>query len=116
MQGMLLLVFCTLSSAIASIFLKQSSQSISGEFSLFDLASNLYVWLGGIAYVAVFFGYVYVLRTVPLSLVQPTITAGASVLSVLAAVWFFKEAMSTLNWAGLLLVCMGIFMLFLGRV
>ena len=115
MQGMLLLALCTLFSVMASVMLKQASQSVSAEFSLLELGGNAHVWLGAMAYAAAFFGYIYTLRTVPLSLVQPTITAGVSVFTALVAVWFFKESMSPLNWAGLLLVCGGVFMLFLGR-
>ena len=116
MHGMLLLALVTAFSVIASVFLKHASRSLSGELSIVELATNGSVWLGGLAYAAAFFGYVYTLRTIPLSLVQPTITAGASVLTALIAVWFFRESMSALNWIGLVLVCGGIFLLFLGRV
>lgn len=116
MHGMLLLALVTAFSVVASVFLKHASRSLSGGFSFAELATNSSVWLGGLAYAAAFFGYVYTLRTIPLSLVQPTITAGASVLTALLAVWFFRESMSVLNWAGLSLVCVGIFLLFVGRV
>ncbi|MDJ0740702.1 MAG: hypothetical protein QNJ91_13380 [Gammaproteobacteria bacterium] len=116
MHGMLLLALCTVFSVMASVLLKQASYSVSAQFSLVELGGNIHVWLGGMAYAAAFVGYIYTLRTVPLSLVQPTITAGVSVFTALVAVWFFKEPMSALNWAGLLLVCSGVFMLFVGRV
>lgn len=116
MQGMILLALCTAFSVIASLFLKQASQTLSATFSIGELAGNGLVWIGGMAYAAAFLGYIYTLRTVPLSLVQPTITAGVSVFTALVAVWFFKESMSVVNWAGLTLVCAGVFLLFVGRV
>ena len=116
MHGMLLLAACTLFSVLASIFLKQASQSVSSGFSAAELVTNRHVWFGGMAYATAFVGYIYTLRTVPLSLVQPTITAGVSVFTALVAVWYFREAMSALNWSGLGLVCVGVFLLFVGRV
>jgi multidrug transporter EmrE-like cation transporter len=115
MHGMILLALCTAFSVTASVFLKQASQGLGEDFVWTDLIGNHYVWFGGMAYATAFVGYIYTLRIVPLSLVQPTITAGASVLTVLIAVWFFREQMSPLNWIGLFLVCSGIFLLFVGR-
>lgn len=116
MRGMLLLALCTAFSVTASLFLKQASQSLSATFSVSEFVSNGFIWLGGLAYAGAFIGYVYTLRSVPLSLVQPTITAGVSVFTALVAVWHFEEPLSVLNWAGLMLVCGGIILLFVGRV
>ena len=74
------------------------------------------IWLGGGFYSIAFLGYIYVLKIVPLSLVQPVITAGVSVLTTVVAVMFFKEQLMSIHWFGLLLICTGIFLLFWGRV
>ena len=116
MHGMLLMALCTASSVLASVFLKRASMALGGDFVVGNLLGSVHVWLGVSAYFVAFIGYIYALRTVPLSLVQPTITAGASVLTALIAFWFFKESISWVNWLGLLLVCTGIFLLFWGRV
>lgn len=73
------------------------------------------IWIGGLFYAAAFLGYIYALRVVPLSLVQPVITAGVSAVTALVAVIFFREQMLLTNWAGLALICTGIFCLFYGR-
>ena len=116
MNGMVLLTLCTLASVLASLFLKQASQSLSEALSLSDLLGNRLVWVGGVFYAAAFVGYVYTLRTVPLSLAQPAITAGVWVFTALVAVSFFNEPISVANWTGLALVCTGVFLLFFGRV
>lgn len=114
-KGFFLLALCTLSSLLASLALKHGSQSLSDGFSLHELLSNRTIWIGGLFYGAAFLGYVYTLRVVPLSLAQPVITAGVSVFTALFAVYLFRESMSIFNWMGLLLVCGGVYLLFVGR-
>ena len=105
-----------LSSALASIFLKIGAQTLTESLSFLGLVSNQMVWVGAFFYAAAFLGYIYVLRLVPLSLAQPVITSGVSVVTVLFAIVFFRESMALLNWVGLVLICMGIFFLFFGRI
>jgi multidrug transporter EmrE-like cation transporter len=71
--------------------------------------------LGGAFYALAFLGYVYVLRQIPLSLAQPVITAGVSAITALIAVMYFRESMALENWIGLVLICVGMFFLFVGR-
>ena len=91
------------------------SIALTETFSVSTLASNYNIWIGALFYSAAFLGYIYVLRVVPLSLAQPVITTGVSVITVLAAMIIFRESMSLINWVGLTLICVGIFFLFLGR-
>jgi drug/metabolite transporter (DMT)-like permease len=79
------------------------------------IASNPMLWLGGFFYAAAFLGYVYLLRYFPLSLAQPAITAGVSVVTTLMAVFLLKEQINAINWAGILLVCVGVYFLFWQR-
>jgi multidrug transporter EmrE-like cation transporter len=72
--------------------------------------------VGGVCYAATFALYALALQKVPLSLAQPVITGGASVLTAVVSVMFLREAMAPLNWAGLALVCAGIYLLFAGRI
>ena len=115
MRSLSLIGLCTLFSVLASVFLKRAAQGLDGVAIWPNLLLNTHVWLGAIAYAAAFLVYLYTLRTVPLSLVQPTITAGVSVVTAIAAVAFFRESMATVNWLGLLFVSFGIFLLFYGR-
>jgi multidrug transporter EmrE-like cation transporter len=111
----ILLSGCVLFSAAASIFLKIGASALSETFNFSTLVGNRMVWVGAIFYAAAFLGYIYALRLIPLSLVQPVITAGVSVITALIAVIFFREQMLPCNWIGLCLICAGIFFLFYGR-
>ena len=116
MIGFILLVLCVLFSALASIFLKMGVSALTQPSSFLSVITSPMIWLGGGFYSIAFLGYIYVLKIVPLSLVQPVITAGVSVLTTVVAVMFFKEQLMSIHWFGLLLICTGIFLLFWGRV
>lgn len=115
MNGAAILGLCVLLSTGASYFLKLGAMAMQPGAGLAGFVLSPMIWLGGLCYVATFAGYAIVLQKVPLSLAQPVITAGVSVLTALLSVMFLKEIMSAANWAGLLLVCAGIYLLFLGK-
>ena len=114
-KTIVLLGLCILFSVLASISIKQAAGLLKDGFAFREIFSNFMFWVGGASYAAAFLAYIYTLRIVPLSLAQPVITAGVSVFTVLLAVYIFRESLSVLNWMGLLLVCVGIFLLFVGR-
>lgn len=116
MSGWILLGLCIISSAGASIFLKLGASNFLQTPGFNGLLVSPMVWIGGSCYAMAFVGYIYTLRLVPLSLVQPVITAGVSVITCLFAVLAFREQMSLINWTGLTLVCVGMGFLFWGRV
>lgn len=115
MKGLHLLALCIALSASASFFLKLGSTSANRQLDLAGLISNPLLWAGGFCYAATFVGYIYLLRTLPLSLAQPAITAGASLVTMLLAMLFLREQLTFVNWGGMLLVSLGIFLLFVGR-
>ena len=116
MIGFILLVLCVLFSALASIFLKMGVSALTQPSNFLSVITSPMIWFGGGFYSIAFLGYIYVLKIVPLSLVQPVITAGVSVFTTVVAVIFFKEQLMLLNWFGLLIVCIGIFFIFYGRI
>jgi len=116
MSGPALLFCCVLLSAAASYFLKLGAVAEAVRGSLLDIATNPMTLLGGTCYAATFALYAIALQKSPLSLAQPVITGGASVVTALLSVLFLKESMGPTNWLGLTLVCLGIYLLFLGRV
>jgi len=115
MQNLLPLFLCAVFSALASFFLKIGAQSLTGSITIQGMLSNAMIWLGGIFYVTAFMAYVFVLRGTPLTLAQPIITAGASLLTVILATLFLKESMNLINMLGLMSVILGVFLLFSGR-
>jgi multidrug transporter EmrE-like cation transporter len=115
LSGTLLLLLCVVFSAAASVFLKVGGEAMPEGMTIPALISNPMIWVGGMFYASAFLGYIYVLRVVPLSLAQPVITCGVSALTALAALLFFREQISMVNWLGMLLVFVGISLLFWGR-
>lgn len=116
MNGSVLLLICVFLTAAASYLLKLGATAQSEGAGLLALAFHPYTVLGGLCYAATFGLYAVALQKVPLSLAQPVITGGASVVTALVSVWVLKETMGTLNWLGLALVCSGIYLLFFGKL
>ena len=116
MSGSLLLALCVFLSAAASIFLKIGASKLIEPLSFLSLINNQMIWIGAIFYAAAFIGYIFALRLVPLSLAQPIITVGVSATTALVAVVFFRESMLFVNWAGFLLIGVGVYFLFVGRI
>jgi drug/metabolite transporter (DMT)-like permease len=116
MKILLILSVCIISSAGASVFLKIGAVSLVEPINLLSVIRNKMIWLGGFCYFSAFLGYIYALRVVSLSLVQPVITAGVSIITAVVAVIYLRESMTLINWSGLLLICSGILLLFSGRI
>ena len=116
MNGSMLLLLCLLLSAAASYFLKLGAMAEIGKGELLAIASNPMTLLGAVCYAATFALYALALQKVPLSLAQPVITGGASVVTALLSVMLLRESMGLTNWLGLLMVCAGIYLLFSGRL
>jgi multidrug transporter EmrE-like cation transporter len=110
-----MLALCVLFSALASIFLKMAVSGFPQPVNILAIITTPMLWFGAAFYGAAFLGYVYILRIVPLTLAQPVITSGVSVLTAVLAVILFREQLLLINWIGLALICTGIFFLFLGR-
>ena len=116
MTWIVLLAICIFLSTAATIFLKMGAASLSGNPDLSSILYNYVIWIGAVLYFSAFVTYIYVLRDGALSLAQPILTSGVSVLTALLAVLIFKEQMLLLNWLGLVFICTGIFLLSVGRV
>jgi len=113
MQSALLLLSCVLCSAGASVLLKMGVQGRSP--SILAAAADPRILGGAALYVGSFLAYIVLLRRMPLSLVQPVVTAGVSAVSAIVAVAYFGETLIAANWLGLGLVCAGLVLLFQGR-
>ena len=116
MSGPILLSLCVVLSAAASYLLKLGATMHSGGNSLIAMGCHPYTVLGGVCYAATFALYAVALQKVPLSLAQPVITGGASVVTAVVSVWLLRESMEVVNWLGLVLVCLGIYLLFLDKI
>ena len=113
MSGLLMMVVAILCSTGASFCLKLGA---CGEVrGLLDIALQPVVIFAAVLYAASFGAYALALQKIPLTLAQPAITAGVSIMSTLAAVTMLHETMSKANWCGLVLVCVGIALLSAGK-
>ncbi len=115
MTGTVLLLACVCLSAAASYFLKLGATGDVAANGLLAIARSPMTLLGAFCYAATFGLYALALQKVPLSLAQPVITGGASVITAIVSVALLRETMGAANWFGLALVCAGIFLLFSGK-
>ena len=113
MNGLLMMGVAMLCSAGASVCLKLGAGG--GARGAFDIALQPVMILAALLYVTSFGAYALALQKIPLTLAQPAITAGVSIMSTLVAVTVLHETMSKANWCGLVLVCVGIALLSMGK-
>ena len=113
MSGLLMMGLVILCSAGASFCLKLGAGGQAR--GLLDIALQPMVMFAAVLYAASFGAYALALQKIPLTLAQPVITAGVSIMSTLAAVTMLHETMSKANWCGLALVCVGIALLSAGK-
>ena len=99
MLAYLLVALGIITSALAQIMLKKSSQfTFFKEFDFF-----LFFVLGGLFYVVSFGLYAYVLKIFDLSKISPIMTIGVMVIVVATGALFFKETISLKQSLGSLL-------------
>lgn len=116
MSGMLMIFVAVLCSAAASCCLKIGPGAGGAAHGVFAMAVQPMMLGAMVLYAGSFGTYALALRKIPLTLAQPTITAGASILTALVAVTVLDETMSRANWCGLALVCVGIALLAVGKI
>ena len=114
MSGLLMMGLVILCSAGASFCLKLGAGGQAR--GLLDIALQPMVMFAAVLYAASVGAYALALQKIPLTLAQPAITAGVSIMSTLVAVAVLHEAMSMANWCGLALVCVGIALLSAGKI
>ncbi len=115
MNNYIPLLVCVIFSSLASILLKHGATNIVHLHRIENIIANKFIWLGAAFYALTFISYIIALRVIPLSIAQPVITTGASVIAVLAAVILYNETMLIANWIGIALICSGLFLLFYGH-
>jgi len=115
MREILLIIVSIISSTLASLTIKSTLQSVKLSHWT-ELIANPLIWLSAFFYGVAFVFYIYALKNTSLSYVQPVVTAGVSVLCVLAAVFVFGEEVLFANWIGLIVICFGIYLLGVGRI
>lgn len=115
MWGGLLLLICIVFSTAASYSLKLGAIAEENQRTIIRSLINYPTLLGALFYAATFAAYAAALQKIPLSVAQPVVTAGASVLTALLSASLLRETIAPINWAGLLLIVSGIYLLFMGR-
>jgi len=102
------LTIISLMNALAQVFLKKS-----GIIHLLDwhIFLNKYLWLGGALYVAGFFWWVKALNQGQLTVVVPYTTSLMYIATVFLGWYFFKEQVTPIKVAGILAICVGMFLI-----
>lgn len=110
-SALLLVVFVGASlSAIGGIFLKVGAEHlkpVNNALDVFQFVSNWRIILGLIMYFIPAVIWIYVLRTVEISLLQPLL-AIVYVMTPLLAVIVLKEHVSMLRWSGIAVILFGV--------
>lgn len=114
-----LILIGVLLNATAQLALKQGMRTI-GHFGFTSLESllgagmsaalNPFVLAGLVCYVVSVVVWLLVLSRVEVSYAYPLLSVGY-VVTALAGRYFFNEAMSLTRWAGILVICVGVWMI-----
>jgi multidrug transporter EmrE-like cation transporter len=104
-SGLILVSICIFASALASVSLKQLSSGVA-DSNFTHLFLHPLFWLGG--YGVSFVSYIYALKDLPLSLLQPAVTAGVTLLVSIIAITFFHEVIHAARFVGLIFIFMGL--------
>ncbi|MCK4810123.1 MAG: hypothetical protein KAS99_04215 [Candidatus Omnitrophica bacterium] len=87
----------------------------SGSFSLQNLTTNYFIWIGLSCYVISTVMYLVVLKHVKLLVAFPVVIGGSNLLVVLLAYFFIGEFLKLHQIGGVLLVVSGICLLSMGQ-
>jgi undecaprenyl phosphate-alpha-L-ara4N flippase subunit ArnE len=109
---LLILVGALLDTA-GEVLLKKGADSVAGRGGVaaamgFLPLLSAWTWIGIISYVTSLVSWLYVLRTVPLSIAFPLVNV-VHVFVPLAAAIFLHEHVSLRRWMGILLIIVGVF-------
>ena len=110
-----LLIFVgSLLATAGELLLKKGADSVAGRGGAAASAAGLtpllsgWTWAGIVSYVTSLVSWLYVLRTVPLSIAFPLVNV-VHVFVPLGASLFLHEHVSARRWAGIALILLGIF-------
>lgn len=110
MNGLMWALLCVVSSAVGSICLKQMSLA-NAKIQVVELILQPLFWCGGFFYFFSFVTYTYAIRVLPLSFIQPIITAGVTLLVSILAITIFGESIKGFHFLGLGLILVGLLMI-----
>ena len=118
MSSFLLLFFAVFLASIGQILLKKGMMIVgthSGESTqlvryFLKAFSNPYVFFGFCFFVVSSFVWIMVLSRLPLSLAYPCVALGYVIVAV-ASKLVFNEYISLVRWAGIAVICFGVFLI-----
>lgn len=93
--------------AIAQIFVKKAGVS---NWLDWQVVLNKNLWLGGFFYVAGFFWWVRALNQNELTVVVPLMTSLMYIATIFFGWYFFREQITLIKMTGILLICVGMFL------
>lgn len=102
------LAVIALLNALAQVFVKKAAVVNWFDWQIF---ANKNLWLGGLLYVAGFFWWVKILNQGELSFVVPFTTSLMYIATIFFAWYFFREQITLIKIAGILVICVGMFII-----
>lgn len=116
-MGNFVLLFISISLAVLGQLLMKRGMQIFGAFPLSDLIGkiipmilNPFVFLGLSAFAVSSLFWLAVLSRLDLSLVYPMVSIGYIFVAILS--WaFLGEQLSLIRWAGIMVICAGVFLI-----
>lgn len=110
--AIVLMILCTFFTSLAQIFYKFGSAKLS--FNLVSIITNYYLYIGLFLY---FFAFVLMIRAFKggeVTVLYPIVSTSYIWVGLLSIV-FFKEAVTTLRWIGIITIILGIIFINLGN-
>lgn len=115
-MGNFLLLFVSISLAIAGQLLMKQGMMMFGKFPVNELLARLipmvfqpYVFIGILCFCVSSVFWLVILSRIDLSLAYPLVSI-AYIVVALFSYFVFKENVSLLRWIGILVICLGVFL------
>ena len=106
------MVLCTFFTSIAQIFYKLASSSLS--FNILKILTNYYLYIGLFLYFFAFVLMVKAFKGGEVTILYPIVSTSYIWVGLLSAL-FFREAISTFRWIGIITIIFGVIFINLGN-
>ncbi|HIH38978.1 EamA family transporter [Candidatus Woesearchaeota archaeon] len=103
--AILLIIITTLFTSIAQVLWKFGANKL--QFTFLSIITNYQIWLGFLVYAVAALLLVLALKQGELSVLYPVIATSYLWVSLLS-IYYFHETITTLKWAGILLILIGV--------
>lgn len=112
----IIIIMGVITNVTAQLLLRKGAKELNIDLlstaSFVDMASSIYVWAGLFFYGISFVLYIYILSKFEVSFIYPVIMSAGVILLLIFSVLFLNETITIKKVFGILIICVGIFILF----